>query len=124
MSLLAKNIVAFTTGRRFADVTPMSTLTVQDVVSEVPDNAAYEYHLDVRLGASVFVNKSVAERSDSKSTLFSDAIRATRRKIVEEVFGEFRPFIYQINEAIHNRDWEGANNLTEKLYKQMFEDGV
>jgi len=119
MSRLAKNIIASETGQRFTDVTPMPTLTVKDDVVGAPGGIAYEYRLDVRLGTSVFVNKSSAG-----SSAFSSPLRAARRKIIEDVFGEFRPLIYQINEAIHNRNWVEANRLTEKLYQQMFEDGL
>jgi hypothetical protein len=120
MSRLAKNLVASETGRQFSDVPPMSTMTVQDAVSDVADNTAKEYRLEVRLGASTLVSNQPAHESN----VFTDAIRATRRKIIEDVFGEFRPLIYQINEAIHNRDWNEANRLTGKLYQQMFEDGL
>jgi hypothetical protein len=124
MSRLAKNLVAFDTGRGFADVIAMPTLNIQEVVSDMPDNTAHEYRLEVLVGASTLVNKSVTEQSDHKENVFTNAIRATRRKIVEEAFGEFRPLIYQINEAIHARDWNEANRLTGKLYQQMFEDGL
>jgi hypothetical protein len=121
MSRFAKNLVASETGRQFSDVQPMSTLTVKDaVVTEVPGSFAYEYRLEAHFGASTLVSNQPAHESN----VFTDAIRATRRKIVEEVFGEFRPLIYQINEAIHNRDWNEASRLTGKLYHQMFEDGL
>jgi hypothetical protein len=125
MSRLAKNLVASETGRRFIDVTPLSTITVKDsFITDVSGDAAYEYRLEARFGASTLVNKASAEQSSADANVFTDAIRAARRKIVEDVFGEFRPLIYQINEAIHARDWTEANNLTRKLYQQMFEEGV
>jgi hypothetical protein len=120
MSRLAKNLSASETGRCFTDVPPMSTLFIQDSISEVQGNIAHEYRIEVRLGALTLVNK----QTNHESNVFTDAIRATRRKIVEEVFGEFRPLIYQINEAIHNRNWSEANQLTSKLYHQMFEEGI
>jgi hypothetical protein len=125
MSRLAKNIIVSKTGRRFTDEPPMSTLTTQAAVLDAPyNNIAHEYHLEVRLGASTLVNDAIAEQSSPDSNIFTDAIRATRRKIVEEVFSEFRQLIYQINDAIHNRDWSEASRLTGKLYQQMFEDGL
>jgi hypothetical protein len=124
MSKLAKNLIASETGHRFIDVPPMSTVTVQDSISDVSGSTAYEYQLEARFRASTLVNKAIAEQSNTKSNVFTDAIRAARRKIIEDAFGEFRPLIYQINEAIHARDWNEANQLTSKLYQQMFEEGV
>jgi hypothetical protein len=74
----------------------------------------------VRFGASTFVNKAITEQSSPEANVFIDVIRSTHHKIVEEVFDEFRPLIYQINEVIHARDWNKANQLTSKLYHQMF----
>ena len=124
MSRLAKHLVPIDTGRRFADVPTMSTLSVQEGVCEVPHLIAREYRLEVRLGASALVGDDIAKRADPGLDIFGDAIRVTRRKIIEEVFGEFRPLIYKINEALHQRDWAEANRLTGQLYQQMFEEGV
>jgi hypothetical protein len=120
MSNLVKNLVVSDTGRRVTDTQPMSTLSFSDSFSNVPSTIAHEYRIEIRLGASTLVSNQNAPESN----VFTDAIRATRRKIVEEVFGEFRPLIYKINEAIHNRDWNEANQLTSKLYQQMFEEGI
>jgi hypothetical protein len=124
MSNLAKNLSVSETGRCFTDVPPLSTMTVEDSISNVSSSTAYEYRIEARFGTSTMVNKTFAEQSSTHANVFTDAIRSARRKIVEDVFGEFRPLIYQINEAIHTRDWVEASNLTRKLYQQMFEEGL
>lgn len=124
MSRLAKHLVQRDTGRRVVDVFPMSTLSVHEGVCEVSHLIAREYRLEVRLGATAIVGDDVALCEDPGLDIFGDAIRVTRRKIIEEVFGEFRPLIYKINEALHQRDWAEANRLTGQLYQQMFEEGV
>lgn len=53
-----------------------------------------------------------------------DAVRSTRRKIIEEVFGEFRPMLYQLNEAAHQRDWAAINRVLKQMYDTMFEEGL
>jgi hypothetical protein len=98
-------------------------MTVKDaIITVTSDSDAYEYRLEARFGASTLVNIAITEQLNSNA--FTDAIRSARRKIVEDVFSEFRPLIFRINEAIHARDWAEASNLTDKLYRQMFEEGV
>jgi len=124
MSQLAKSIVAFETGRKLTDVAPMSTFNSEQSVKEFPDKIAREYRLEVRLVASTLVDEAVVDNFNTEPDIFKDAIRVARRKIIEDVFGEFRPLIFQISEEIHNRDWGKAAHLTGKLYHKMFEEGL
>lgn len=120
MSKLAKHIAAHDTGRRHIEQTPIPSLQVMEEVSYSPVLLAKEYRVEARLGVVTMVSDMVEDRTG----VWTDAIRHARCKLVEEVFGEFRPLIHQINEAIHMRDWQGASLLTGKLYDQMFVEGV
>ena len=41
--------------------------------------------------------------------------------LIEEVFGEFRPTIYSIFDALHNRDYRLAADRLGELERQMFD---
>lgn len=123
MSRLALCMAARETGRKHYDHEPMQTLKVTEEVNFVTANMAQEYLVEVRLGAAVLVNETV-QRYEKNPHAFSDAIRSAKRKIVEEVFGEFRPLLYQISDAIHCRDWAEASRLVGAVHDKMFVEGV
>lgn len=122
MSNLAKQLRAYDSGQRFVGLPPLPSLTAKNEVRDLHSEMAKEVLVEVRLGARALVNESV--QCLHGDDVFTDAIRVMRRKIVEEVFGEFRPLIYAINEAQHNRDWAEASRLSGKLYEQMFVEGI
>lgn len=121
MSNLAKQLRAHDTGRRYAETPAIPALSVLHEVRETPE-LTKEVSVGIHLKGTVMVSDSLSDAYDEN--VFTDAIRQLKRNIVEQVFGEFRPIIFSINEAQHKRDWAEATRLTGKLYEQMFVEGV
>lgn len=121
MSKLAKHLAARDTGRRHLDQPPIPSLNVIEEINDAVITCAREYRIEARLGSTAVVPDA---RYKAGESVWDDAIRTARRKIIEEVFGEFRPLIYKAHEAIHRRDWQEASLVLGKLHDQMFVEGV
>ena len=53
-----------------------------------------------------------------------DAIKDIKRAIIEEVFGEFRPLIYDMRAALYGDSNGDLRKLLGELEDAMFHDGV
>ena len=53
-----------------------------------------------------------------------DAIKDIKRAIIEEVFGEFRPLIYDMRAALYDGSKADLRKLLGELEDAMFHDGV
>lgn len=58
---------------------------------------------------------------DCNDVIHEEHVKAAKRKIVEAVFGEFRPFFIQINSELFNRNFERARELIREMEDSMFE---
>lgn len=123
MSRLAKNLKPHDACRRVVDGW-MPSLSVLEKTSNTDGPVILkEYVVETLLRASCMVDESAALRA-REASVWEDAVRSTRRKIIEEVFGEFRPMLYQLNEAAHQRDWAAVNHGLKQMYDTMFEEGL
>lgn len=125
MSQLVNAIQAFDTGERKALRTKKSKL-FEDLVkleSQIyEDKSSYDvakiYRIGVKFGNQVMVSEHDVLRSEHALT---DAINNTKRSVIEAVFGEFRPTIRQIYDALYDHDVEKARKILSDLEYQMFE---
>ena len=53
-----------------------------------------------------------------------DAIKDIKRAIIEDVFGEFRPLIYDMRAALYDDNKTDLRKLLGELEDAMFHDGV
>ena len=53
-----------------------------------------------------------------------DAIKDIKRVIIEEVFGEFRPLIYDMRTALYGGNKADLRKMLGELEDAMFHDGV
>lgn len=51
-------------------------------------------------------------------------IKAVKRAMIEEVFGEFRPMIYNLQAALYDRDTNEAEKIVQELDRVMFHEGL
>jgi hypothetical protein len=114
MSRFAKQLVATDTLERRL----VPSMTVESTINfDLP----YEnrYVLKVCLGGFAWISKRDIE--GTKGRIVNDALAAMRKKVVQEVFGEFREPINEIREMLYCRDLEGAMAGLERLEREMFE---
>lgn len=83
-----------------------------------------EYRLTVTLDTRTFLNKNCAEEYKFDAVEFTK--RQMKENMVERMFGEFRPHIYQIQDAIMMKDYYGAMSHLKRMQQVMFsiEDDV
>lgn len=53
-----------------------------------------------------------------------DAIKDIKRAVIEEVFGEFRPLIYDMRTALYDGNKAELRKMLGELEDAMFHDGV
>lgn len=98
---LSTNLNYFTAGTDIKEV---------DIGSQI----AYRYSIGCKIESDMFVPKSEIR----------EATKLVKRAVIEEIFGEFRPLIYDIQVALYDRDTGRANRLMQDLSFKMFEEGM
>lgn len=125
MSQLVNAIQSFDTGERkilrrkrsklFEDIVKLESQIHEDKSDML---VAKIYKVGLKIGNQVMVSDHELLRNEHALT---DAINNTKRSVVEAVFGEFRPAIREIHNALYEYDVEKARFLLVKLEEQMFE---
>lgn len=80
------------------------------------------YNIGLTIGTSVWINDYPGSSSKAENELH-EAICNSKRAIVEEVFGEFRPILMKLEMEIFNGNRSEALGLVRELRKQMFKVG-
>lgn len=112
MSKVVRLIAARDTGYK----TPLRSRVAFSVNSEFVRESPYasRYEIECRVGGTA----SVTDRMRGRE--LTAAIQAVQRAVVEEIFGEFRPVLSDIEMALWNDDVEEAQRLVKALREQMF----
>lgn len=118
MSQVALAITATSTGERkvhnklsplFQDVFNTKS-TIQELNSEYG-----EIYKVYRIGATIGGQCHISEADQ-----MDEAIKRTKMQVIEAIFGEFRPHIRRIEQAIYKYDMETAGKLLHEMEDQMF----
>ena len=125
MSQLVSAVQAFDTGDRkvlrgkksklFEDLVKLESQIFED---KSLYNTAKVYRIGVKFGSQVMVTET---ELISHPDALTNAINSTKKSIAEAVFGEFRPLIRQIYDALYDYDVEKARFVLGQLEQQMFE---
>lgn len=82
------------------------------------------YNIGLTIGTSVWINDYDYPGSSPKAeNELHDAIYNSKRAIIEQVFGEFRPILMKLEREIFNGNKSEALGLVRELEKQMFTVG-
>lgn len=127
MSQVVKAIVATDTGDRKVITKGLSSLFTDVFQSksdwhEVRDNengVARIYRIGIKIGAQATVTDYEYMRDVDA---LSEAVKRTKRQVIEGIFGEFRPHLRMIEKAIYNHDMEEAGRLLHEMEHIMFEE--
>lgn len=120
MSKLAEAITAELTGDK--KVSRMRYLTTESF--QQPPSG-----FNLRNGyAMVATFKHVAWVDDithlTKGDAIVEAMKDVRRAMIEDVFGEFRPYLIEMRAALHDADESRLRKLIVELEHKMFVEGV
>ena len=80
------------------------------------------YNIGLTIGTSVWINQYPGSSPKAENELH-DAIYNSKRAIIEQVFGEFRPILMKLEREIFNGNKSEALGLIRELEKQMFTVG-
>lgn len=114
MSKLAKVIDAKLPYRKIASM-DFKHMDVRTDVSSVPPMLG----LEIRISAMVMKHAIVPPDVDPE-----DAIKDIKRAVIEDVFGEFRPLIYDMRAALYDDNKTDLRKLLGELEDALFHDGV
>ena len=122
MSKLAKQINAIFEGK----VTASRSMKYVNITKSVMDDpVSYNRHYKVSV---TFEQTRVVDRfgTDVKfsDNISEEALKDIKRAIIEEVFGEFRPLLYEMKAAIYNEDFYRLRETLAKFEIEMFHDGI
>ena len=122
MSKLAKQINAIFEGK----VTASRSMKYVNITKSVMDDpVSYNRHYKVSV---TFEQTRVVDRfgTDVKfsDNISEEALKDIKRAIIEEVFGEFRPLLYEMKAAIYDEDFYRLRETLAKLEIEMFHDGI
>ena len=122
MSKLAKAITATFTG----DVVASRKLKMRytEVNLETLDDGYAHYARIYKIQAKFGVQKVVDTSGLSNFDISKYVLNDIKRAIIEEVFGEFRPYLIEMRTAIYEQDDLRLRTLLANLEQQMFHDGV
>jgi hypothetical protein len=121
MSKLAKQINAIFEGK----ITASRSMKYVNVTKSVMDDpVSYNRHYKV---SATFEQTRVVDRFGTdkfSDNISEEALKDIKRAIIEEVFGEFRPLLYEMKAAIYDEDFYRLRETLAKLEIEMFHDGI
>jgi hypothetical protein len=92
-------------------------LNYAELTSDVMEVRPIEY---VNIKYTLKLGTSFAVKLPIETEEMSIKREYAYRSIAEEVYGEFRPALYKLQEAILTNDWKTALRLTNVIYEGMF----
>lgn len=117
MSKLSKALTA-TKHERVADFNYATFDETWDPMN--PPTDSYRYTITAKMGATIVVNEGLAVETGGAA--LTEAVRSAKRALVEEMFGEFRQPLIEINIAAMHRDYETVKRLSNQLLDNMFDN--
>jgi hypothetical protein len=115
MSKLAKALEPAQTGNKIADQNIRHMQVISSIAESSSNFTSTEVQLKAEFRTKVFINENLSNESAL------EAIKDAKKAIIEDVFGEFRPFLLEAKVAIHQRDLHKALFILNELQQQMFD---
>lgn len=126
MSQVVKAIVATDTGDRKVLTKGLSPLFMdvfkaKSEIYELKDvqGVAKVYKFGVQIGSQAMVTDMDYLKGPDALT---EAIKRTKRQVIEGIFGEFRQDFRRIEKAIYDYQYEEAGKLLHEMERKMFEE--
>ena len=91
-------------------------------VSNSPSQPSLPIDTQVRLNVTLTQEVFLSDVAGTGKDRHKCAIKALKRAMLEEVFGEFRSIIIEARAAVYAQDLDRIERLLSKLEHQMFEE--
>lgn len=117
MSRLSDAITATATGE--VKTSRGLNLKYTDIkLAAVSDGRSKQYKIGMTISKTVFLDNTDVFSSEVLPEVMIDLKRA----LVEEVFGEFRPYLIELRAALYEENTTRARTLLAEMEEQMFVD--
>jgi hypothetical protein len=84
-----------------------------------------EYTVSVKMSTTKwFDDSALIASSENEDAIKSEILSSIKRAMIEEIFGEFRPIIYELQSAIYDKNQNRMRQLTAELERKMFVEGI
>jgi hypothetical protein len=88
-------------------------------------NFAREYKIEVKLSTVKWFDKTaLIDTGENEPAIRQEIYSTIKRAMIEEVFGEFRPLIIELQSAIYDKNLDRMRQLTAELEHKMFVEGL
>lgn len=118
MSKLSENLKAYSTGARYAKPPKLDSVSFKSNSYELP-SYCMEYTLECNITTKFFVKAGAFDAQATNEIKY--ATDKAKRQILEEIFGEFRQDLYNLDVALYNQDYRKARELLDGVMKNMFD---
>lgn len=123
MSKLAKSLQVLDTGQRAVkSAYPYHYTNISSEWSTEQNDFIYKkYTIGVNFQSTVYISDNLVQLNDN--TLY-EAVKSTKKAVIEEIFGEFRAPMLNIMVALYDQDVIRAKTLLAQLEMQIFHEGI
>jgi uncharacterized membrane-anchored protein len=121
MSKFAKAITAAVTGKKSVSPAPFRNLNIE---SRVAQDLDFMLRSEILVSAKFTQQAYIEDDPTKKTEAMAEFMKAIRRGFVEEMFGEFRPYIIEMQSATYDHDLTRLRTLLAKMEHQMFYEDI
>jgi hypothetical protein len=119
MSKFSDSIRSHITGKKIP-ISDRSFLALTSSSSSDINTDTIQYRISATFSSTIFLNPQIASSGHEGHDELKEAQRSVSRSFVEEMFGEFRPLIIEMNTAIYQEDSRKLKELLNELEHRMF----
>jgi hypothetical protein len=85
----------------------------------------HEYKIEVKLSTRKWFDETaLISSNENASAIRQEVYTSIKRAMIEEIFGEFRPIIIELQSAIYDKNLDRMRRLTAELEHKMFIEGL
>jgi hypothetical protein len=85
----------------------------------------HEYKIEVKLSTRKWFDETaLISSNEHASAIRQEVYTSIKCAMIEEIFGEFRPIIIELQSAIYDKNLDRIRRLTAELEHKMFIEGL
>jgi hypothetical protein len=101
-------------------LTNFSAKTIVDSTASIEYYRERQVKVIAKFEYTGWIRDDVKAHPGDENEDYTGFLKSVRRQVVEDVFGEFRPMIYEMHTAMYDGDLTRVKTILAKLENQMF----
>ena len=120
MSKLVKAIKATRIGKEYGHTSPITDIQLEATqsYSHITYDRVIEYVMKASFGTKMIVDEGRTRIQHDANLV--EAEKSVKLAMIEEVFGEFRPFFRELELASYNEDRRGIRDVIARFFNKMY----